>query len=179
MHDVVRDVAISIACRDQNVFLVRNEDVWKWPNKDALKQCHAISLLNSSIPELPEGLECPHLEFLLMVCKDTLIETNIPEKFFLGIKKLKDVDMARMWLFSLPSSIDLLVNLQILCLHQYMLGDIAIIGKLKNLEILSIWGSDIKTLPEELGQRTKLRQLDLVNCFQLKVIAPNVISSLI
>lgn len=60
-----------------------------------------------------------------------------------------------------------------------MLGDIAIIGKFKNLEILSIWGSDIKTLLEELGQLTKLRQLDLVNCFQLKVIAPNVISSLI
>ena len=60
-----------------------------------------------------------------------------------------------------------------------MLGDIAIIGKLKNPEILSIRGYDIIKLPEELGQLTKLRQLDLANCFQLKVIAPNVISSLI
>ncbi|KAH9688951.1 AAA domain-containing protein [Citrus sinensis] len=112
MHDVIRDVAISIACRDQRVFLVRNEDVWEWPNEDALKQCHAISLLNSSIRELPEGLECPHLEFLLMDCKATLIETNIPEKLFSGMRKLKVVDMARMRLFSLLSSIDLLVNLQ-------------------------------------------------------------------
>ena len=179
MHDVVRDVAISIACRDQHVFLVRNEDAWEWPNEDALKQCHAISLLNSSIRELPEGLECPHLEFLLMDCKATLIETNVPEKLFSWMKKLKVVDMARMRLFSLPSSIDLVVNLQTLCLHQCMLGDKAIIGKLKNLEILSIRGSDIIKLPEELGQLTKLRQLDLANCFQLKVIAPNVISSLI
>lgn len=76
------------------------------------------------------------------------------------MRKLKVVDMARMRLFSLPSSIDLLVNLQTLCLHQCMLGDIAIIGKLKNLEILSIRGSDIIKLPEELGQLTKLRQLD-------------------
>ena len=51
-------------------------------------------------------------------------------------------------------------------------------GKLKNLEILSIDNSDIVQLPEALGQLTKLRLLDLTNCFQLRVIAPNVISCL-
>ncbi|KAH9670284.1 Disease resistance protein [Citrus sinensis] len=179
MHDVVRAVAISIACRDQNALVVRNEEVWEWPDEDALRKCYAISIRDSSIHELLEGLECPQLEFLYMDSNGSSVEINVPEKFFTGMKKLKVVDFCRMQFFSLPPSIDHLLNLQTLCLDQCILGDVAIIGKLKNLEILSFSGSGIVKLPEELGQLTKLRHLDLSNCFKLKVIAPNVISSLI
>ncbi|XP_052299399.1 disease resistance protein RPS2-like [Citrus sinensis] len=179
MHDVIRDVAISIACRDQHAVLVRNEDVWEWPDDIALKECYAISLRGCSIHELPEGLECPRLEFLHINPKDSVFEINNPCNFFTGMRKLRVVDFTRMQLLLLPSSIDLLVNLQTLCLVECMLDDIAIIGKLKNLEILSFWGSGIVKLPEELGHLTKLRQLDLSNCFKLKVIAPNVISRLV
>ncbi|ESR45750.1 hypothetical protein CICLE_v10003533mg [Citrus x clementina] len=179
MHDVVRDVAISIACRQQHVFSVRNEDVWDWPDKDALRNCKAISLIKNSNREFPEGLECPNLEFLYISLKDFSLEINIPENFFVGMKKLRILDFTRMQFSSFPSSIDLLVNLHTLCLDKSALGDIAIIGKLKNLEVLSFLKSDITQLPEELGQLNKLRLLDLTNCFRLKVIAPNVISSLI
>ncbi|KAH9752664.1 Disease resistance protein [Citrus sinensis] len=180
MHDVVRDVAISIACRHQHVFSVRNdEDVWDWPDEDALRKCNAISLINNSNREFPEGLECPNLEFLGVFLKDFSLEINIPENFFVGMKKLRVLDFTRMQFSSFPSSIDLLVNLHTLCLNQSALGDIAIIGKLKSLEVLSFVRSDIKKLPEELGQLSKLRLLDLTDCFLLKVIAPNVISSLI
>ncbi|KAH9752627.1 Disease resistance protein [Citrus sinensis] len=178
MHDVVRDVAISIACRHQHVFSVRNEDVWDWPEEDALRKCNAISLRNYSNREFPEGLECPNLEFLFISPKDSSLEINIPENFFVGMKKLRVLDFTRMQFSSFPSSIDLLVNLHTLCLDQSALGDIAIIGKLKNLEVLSFLMSDIMQLPEELGQLNKLRLLDLTNCFHLKVIAPNLISSL-
>ncbi|GAY66202.1 hypothetical protein CUMW_246880 [Citrus unshiu] len=178
MHDVVRDVAISIACRHQHVFSVRNEDVWDWPDEDALRKCNAISLRNNSNREFPEGLECPNLEFLYISLKDSSLEINIPENFFVGMKKLRVLDFTRMQFSSFPSSIDLLVNLHTLCLDQSALGDIAIIGKLKNLEVLSFFMSDIMQLPEELGQLNKLRLLDLTNCFRLKVIAPNLISSL-
>ncbi|XP_052297103.1 disease resistance protein RPS2-like [Citrus sinensis] len=178
MHDVVRDVAISIACRHQHVFSVRNEDVWDWPEEDALRKCNAISLRNYSNREFPEGLECPNLEFLFISPKDSSLEINIPENFFVGMKKLRVLDFTRMQFSSFPSSIDLLVNLHTLCLDQSALGDIAIIGKLKNLEVLSFFMSDIMQLPEELGQLNKLRLLDLTNCFRLKVIAPNLISSL-
>ncbi|XP_052298682.1 disease resistance protein At4g27190-like isoform X3 [Citrus sinensis] len=179
MHDVVRDVAISIACRHQHVFSVRNEDVWDWPDEDALRKCNAVSLRNNSNREFPEGLECPNLEFLYLSLKDSSLEINIPENFFVGMKKLRVLDFTRMQFSSFPSSIDLLVNLHTLCLDQSALGDIAIIGKLKNLEVLSFLKSDIKKLPEELGELSKLRLLDLTDCFLLKVIAPNVISSLI
>ncbi|KAH9686643.1 putative disease resistance protein [Citrus sinensis] len=179
MHDVVRDVAISIACRDQHVFVVENEDVWDWPDEDALRKCNAISLINNSNREFPEGLEYPNLEFLYISLKDSSREINIPGNFFVGMKKLRVLDFTQMQFSSFPPSIDLLVNLHTLCLDQNVLGEIAIIGKLKNLEVLSLFNSDIIQLPEELGLLTKLRLLDLTDCFRLKVIAPNVISSLI
>ncbi|KDO50019.1 hypothetical protein CISIN_1g001513mg [Citrus sinensis] len=177
MHDVVHDVAILIACGEQKEFLVRNGDVWEWPDEDALKKCYAISWIDSSGGELPEGLECPQLELLLLSSEHSSVDVNIPQRFFTGMRELKVVDLTNMQLFSLPSSIDLLVNLQTLCLDYSTLGDITIIGKLKNLEILSLIESDIVEFPEELGKLTKLRLLDLTNCFHLKVIAPNVIAS--
>ncbi|KAH9657357.1 Disease resistance protein [Citrus sinensis] len=177
MHDVVHDVAILIACGEQKEFLVRNGDVWEWPDKDALKKCYAISWIDSSGGELPEGLECPQLELLLLSSEHSSVDVNIPQRFFTWMRELKVVDLTNMQLFSLPSSIDLLVNLQTLCLDYSTLGDITIIGKLKNLEILSLIESDIVEFPEELGKLTKLRLLDLTNCFHLKVIAPNVIAS--
>ncbi|KAH9686666.1 Disease resistance protein [Citrus sinensis] len=169
MHDVVRDVAISIARRDKIAFAVRNEDVWKWPDADALKKYPAIFLKDSIINDIPEVLESPQLEFLFMSPKNSFVAPNVPENFFERTKKIRVLDLTRMRLLSLPSSIDLLVNLRTL----------SIIGKLENLEILSFVWSDIVELPKALGQLTKLRLLDLRDCFHLKVIAPNVISSLI
>ncbi|GAY54200.1 hypothetical protein CUMW_154880 [Citrus unshiu] len=180
MHDVLRDVAISIGCRDMNAFVVRNKNMWEWPNPDALKKYLAISLINSRINDIPEGLESAQLEFLLMIPNNSFLGPNIPENFFKGVKKLRVVALVKMLLSSLPSSIYLLVNLQTLCLDQSILRDIdiAIIGKLKNLKILSFVRSDIVQLPKALGELTKLRLSDLTDCFHLKVIAPNVISSL-
>ncbi|GAY66743.1 hypothetical protein CUMW_251260 [Citrus unshiu] len=104
MHDVVCDVAVSIACRGQHVFLVRNDAVWEWPDGDALKKCYAISLLNSSIHEVSLEFECPQLEFLHIDI--TFAGLNIPDNFFKEMKKLRVVDLTRVRLFSLPSSID-------------------------------------------------------------------------
>ncbi|KAH9752698.1 Disease resistance protein [Citrus sinensis] len=142
MHDVVRDVAISIARRDKIAFTVRNEDVWNWPDADALKKYFAICLKDSIINDIPEVLESTQVEFLFMSPKNSFVGPNVPENFFKRTKKLRVLDLTRMRLLSLPSSIDLL-------------------------------------LPKALGQLTKLRLLDLRDCFHLKVIAPNVLSSLI
>ncbi|KAH9752685.1 AAA domain-containing protein [Citrus sinensis] len=181
MHDVVRDVAISIARRDKIAFAVRNEDVWNWPDADALKKYFAICLKDSIINDIPEVLESTQLEFLFMSPKNSFVGPNVPENFFKRTKKLRVLDLTRMRLLSSPSSIDLLVNLRTLCLNQSILGDMdtVIIGKLENLEILSFVLPDIVQLPKALGQLTKLRLLDLRDCFHLKVIAPNVLSSLI
>ncbi|KDO38228.1 hypothetical protein CISIN_1g047733mg [Citrus sinensis] len=189
MHDVVRDVAISIASRVQHVFAVKNVVVppTSWPDKDALKVCTAISLKNSNISELPQVFECPQLKYFhiandpsrripVHIANDP--SRRIPDKFFTGMRELRVLDFARMHLLPLPSSLRLFQNLQTLSLDYCELGDIAIVGDLKTLVILTLRGSDMEKLVEEIGQLTHLRLLDLSNCFNLKVIPPNVISSL-
>ncbi|GAY67368.1 hypothetical protein CUMW_255890 [Citrus unshiu] len=153
MHDVVRDVAISIASRDYHVFSMRNEvDPRQWPDK----KCSRISLYDNNFNS----------------------PLKIPDNIFMGMPKLKVLHFIRMRLLSLPSSIHLLTDLRTLCLDGCEFEDIRIIGKLKKLEILSLQGSDIEQLPREIGQLTQLKLLDLRNCSKLKVIAPNVLSNL-
>ncbi|KAK2640637.1 hypothetical protein Ddye_028432 [Dipteronia dyeriana] len=177
MHDVVCDVAISIASRDQCVFAMKNDEVPReWLDKKTQKKCTAISLHNNDVCELPEGLECPELKLLYLKTKDPFLE--IPDNFFTGMAELKVLDLTTMHLLSLPSSLHLLTNLQTLCLDQCVLGDVAIIGELKKLEIVSFYNSYIEQLPVELGQLTRLRFLDLSDCSKLKVIPPNVLSNL-
>ena len=70
-------------------------------------------------------------------------------------------------------------SLETLCLARCVLEDIAMIGGLRNLEILNLCKSNVKQLPGETGLLTHLRILNLTNCTELKVIPPNVLSCLI
>ncbi|KAK9292952.1 hypothetical protein L1049_020934 [Liquidambar formosana] len=80
MHDVVLDVAISIASRDQNGFMVSyGVGLKEWP-KDIQKKCTAISLPHSNIHELPQWLEYPELKFLFVHSNDPTLK--IPDTFF-------------------------------------------------------------------------------------------------
>ncbi|KAJ4704815.1 Disease resistance protein [Melia azedarach] len=94
------------------------------------------------------------------------------------MNELRVIDFDRINLLSLPSSFGYLINLSTLCLDDCLLGDITVIGELKNLEILSFSRSNIELLPGEIGQLIQLKLLDLSKCSKLKVITPNVISSL-
>ncbi|XP_031274893.1 uncharacterized protein LOC116133325 [Pistacia vera] len=180
MHDFVLEVALSIANRDDHVFSVRNEIKWEWPDADRLKICKKIFVHDSTIGDLSKVvLDCPLLEFLLMDTKVGDSHVKIPDNFFIGMKKLKVLDFTRMQFSSLPLSLGLLVNLQTLCLDYSEFEYVAIIGELKELKILSLQGSSVEQLPKEIGQLTQLKLLDLSNCKQLEVIAPNVLSNLV
>ncbi|GKV46121.1 hypothetical protein SLEP1_g53128 [Rubroshorea leprosula] len=54
----------------------------------------------------------------------------------------------------------------------------AIIGKLLNLQVLSLVGCDLEELPGQIGLLAYLKLLDLSDCTKLKVIPPGVLSSL-
>ncbi|KAJ0098325.1 hypothetical protein Patl1_22018 [Pistacia atlantica] len=94
------------------------------------------------------------------------------------MRELKVLDLTGVQFLSLPSSLYCLKNIRTLCLDSCLLGDVAIVGNLKTLEILSFMKSDIEQLPREIRQLTRLKLLDLSNCLNLRYIAPNVISSL-
>ncbi|KAJ8760387.1 hypothetical protein K2173_015054 [Erythroxylum novogranatense] len=176
MHKVVRDVALSIASREQHVFVLKDEaELVEWPDEDMLKKCTSISL-QSDVEELPDQLNCPELKFFYIGGKDPFLK--LPDRIFERLDALKVLHMTCIQSPSLPISFSSLENLRTLYLDQCTLGDTAIIGELRKLIILSFAGSDIKSLPRELRNLTRLKVLDLSNCVNLIVIPPNVISSL-
>ncbi|KAF8391546.1 hypothetical protein HHK36_023852 [Tetracentron sinense] len=96
------------------------------------------------------------------------------------MEELKVLDLSRQQQYlkyDLPISAGSLKNLRTLHLNYLWFRDISILGELKKLEILSLFGSRIEELPKEFGQMTKLRLLDLTSC-EIEIILPNVISSL-
>nr|XP_028962665.1 probable disease resistance protein At4g27220 isoform X3 [Malus domestica] len=176
MHDLLCDVAISIASKGHRA-LIRAKGVLKeWPNnKEFSENCTIISLSCTNILTLPEVLKCQQLEFFHLYFNGDLLE--IPGNFFEEMKELKVMDLTNAHISSLSPSLHLLQNLRTLCLDHCVLEDIALVGQLSQLEILSFINSELD-LPEEIGKLTRLRLLDLSRCSELKVISPNVISRL-
>ncbi|KAL9450763.1 hypothetical protein AB3S75_012489 [Citrus x aurantiifolia] len=182
MHDVVRDVAISIASTERNVFTATNEQVdgcREWSDGSAIKHCTSIVLHGIKTNLLPEVLECPQLE-LLFIRADRweFSSLTIPNNIFMSMIEVRVVNLTDMDLRSLPSSLGLLSNLRTLSLCHCFLPDISVVGGLKKLEILCLRGSAIKKLPVEVGELTWLKLLDLRDCWGLQVIPPNILSKL-
>ncbi|KAL5741068.1 hypothetical protein ACOSQ2_030248 [Xanthoceras sorbifolium] len=176
MHDIIHAVAVSIASTDKLMFNIQT-GLKEMLEEKLPKDATVVSLPHGDICELPERLELPKLKFLYLYKKDLNL-LQISDTFFEGSKELKVLDLTRFHFLSLPSSLQLLANLQTLCLDQCVLGDISTIGALGKLEVLSLISSDIEHLPGEIGQLTRLRLLDLSNCSKLKTITPGVISRL-
>ncbi|KAH1240850.1 Disease resistance protein [Glycine max] len=174
MHDLVRDAALSIAQKEQNVFTLRNGKLNDWPE---LKRCTSVSICNSDIiDEFPNVMNCPQLNFFQIDNDDPSLK--IPESFFKRMKKLRVLILTGFHLSSLPSSIKCLSDLRLLCLERCTLDDnLSIIGKLKKLRILSFSRSRIENLPAELKDLDKLQLLDMSNCSVLK-IPPKLMSRL-
>ncbi|KAH1240880.1 Disease resistance protein [Glycine max] len=175
MHDLVRDAALSIAQKEQNVFTLRDGKLDDWPE---LERCTSISICNSDIiDELPEEINCPQLKFFQIDSDASSLK--IPDSFFKGMKKLKVLMLTGIQLSSLPSSIESLSDLRLLCLERCTLDhNLSIIGKLKKLRILSFSGSRIENLPGELKDLDKLQLLDISNCSVVKRIPPKLMSRL-
>uniref|UniRef100_A0A2N9F195 NB-ARC domain-containing protein n=1 Tax=Fagus sylvatica TaxID=28930 RepID=A0A2N9F195_FAGSY len=151
MHDVVRDVAISIA--DEHGFLVGCDDkMEEWPEKDTYGNYVAISLFSREMKKHPDGLECSKLELLQLSCgKDT--PQMLPANMFQGMKELKGFVYAMYVLFVTTT-----INP----------GPSRAFGHY-------IWSIE---LPREIGNLGHLKLLDLSECFTLKRIPYGLLSSL-
>lgn len=176
VHDLVRDVTLAIAYGDNHAFALKHEDEFE---ERRMKKFEWVSSSSDSIKKLPLKLECPRLTLLFLGTTssgDSYVE--MPTKFFGKMTKLKVLNLTRMDFFSSTSSISLPTSLRTLCLKCCKVGDLVNLGKLVNLEILSLSGSTVEILPKEIGQLTKLRILDLSYCTKLSIIPPGVLSSL-
>ncbi|XP_062016420.1 uncharacterized protein LOC133732843 [Rosa rugosa] len=178
MHELVRNVAVMIARRDQHVLVRESTELFKeWPNKAFIEKCTMIFLRLSNVPRLPEvPSQCQELKLFALESRDQSLQ--IGSNFFKDMKELKVLDLSGFPVPSLPASLQFLTNLQTLCLDRCVLGDIALVGQLRSLKILSLLKSKLTQLPEEIGQLTNLQLLDLTGCSKLVLIPPNVIASL-
>ncbi|GKV47776.1 hypothetical protein SLEP1_g54641 [Rubroshorea leprosula] len=177
MHDLIYDVAVSIASRDHHgLLLTGDHEPKEWSDMETKKDFKWIWLQKANINELPDEFESPQLTLFSLVNNDPSLK--ILSDFFKGIQRLKVLNLTYMHMSSLPSSICLLQNLHTLCLHHSVLGDIRIIGELKNLEILSLLWAAVEELPREIGRLTRLKLLDLSNCTKLQIIPPRVLANM-
>ncbi|XP_031255412.1 uncharacterized protein LOC116113399 [Pistacia vera] len=178
MHDVVRAIALTCAYTDHHVFTEKNDTEREWKDEDKLRKCTIFSLVGDNITTqiLLDGLDYPEVEFFYIRNPGSFF--RFLEGFSTLMPKLKVLNLCRIQQLSLPSSLDVLKNLQTLCLDESKIEDVAVIGNLKELKVLSMKNSNIMKLPTRMGELTQLRLLDLSNCRRLEVIAPNVISKL-
>ncbi|GKV40979.1 hypothetical protein SLEP1_g48562 [Rubroshorea leprosula] len=179
IRDPIREVVISISCKDNDVLALRNGAPDHKLEIKAAEKLKWIYLSNIGNARLPDKLKCPQLTFFHLSNNDRSLE--IPENLFKGTEGLRVLSLTKMHFLSIPSSILHLINLHTLCLDQSVFEGLDIgclIGELKNLHVLSLAGSDIKELPWETKKLIKLKLLDLGNCTKLKVISPGILSSL-
>ncbi|XP_065880524.1 uncharacterized protein [Euphorbia lathyris] len=168
MHDVIRDMAISIASKEKSYIVSCNDEMKKWPETDRYEDCHAISLRCKQMKEHPSDLNCPKLELVRLQYQKGL--KRLPDNFFKGMKELKVLDLD---IPSLPDSLPVLEKLRTL-----YLSDMAEIGDVRNVEILTIRDECFPMIPKEVGSMGKLRLLDLRGMSRLRYIPRGVLSRL-
>ncbi|GLT45318.1 hypothetical protein SLA2020_191560 [Shorea laevis] len=180
MHDLVRDFATSTVSKEYGVLASTEDAPINWSHREAMESIKWIYLSNGDASQLPDELKCPKLTFFHLSEKSPSLAS--PPNLFEKKEGLKVLSLSKMKFLSIPSSsISLPKNLCTLCLDQVKLGATnigTIMGKLENLQVLSLAGSDIGELPKKMGQLAKLKLLDLSDCTELKVIPPGVLSSL-
>ncbi|XXG64518.1 hypothetical protein AAC387_Pa05g2449 [Persea americana] len=178
LHDLVHNAANSIVSRPEHGFYVKiGAGLKEWPEIENLKECKRISFCRNNFEMLPaDSISCPRL--LTLSLDDNYSLRRIPESFFTGMKALRVLDLCTTNISSLPLSMECLENLRTLWLDRCReLKDVAVIGKLKKLEILCLKQSGVDKLPEEIGELTNLKLLDLSKT-KLEIVPPNVISRL-
>ncbi|MED6204774.1 hypothetical protein PIB30_012011 [Stylosanthes scabra] len=180
MHDVVRDVVISIASKVENGFLIQDNAKLKSTEEGKLDHVKAISLVLDDTKDLESDSEYPALQLLQVRSKNK--EPNPwPEHFFQGMSKLKVLGMENLSINPpLPSLLfQAMADLHTLRIEYCDVGDISVIGKeFAKLQVLSFAYSNIEELPTQIGELGSLRLLDLTGCNDLCFIPTNVFKRL-
>ncbi|PON87216.1 NB-ARC domain containing protein [Trema orientale] len=157
MHDVVRDMALWIACGCEeagNRFLVKtNALLAEPPMVEKWNEAEKISFMKNRIARLPETPTCPNLSTLFLQHNEL---HRIGSSFFECMPKLNVLDLSKNTeLRDLPKEI----------------------SKLVSLEYLNLASTGIDKLPEELKNLVMLKYLNLEGTSKLDIIPQDVISS--
>ncbi|KAF2290909.1 hypothetical protein GH714_016506 [Hevea brasiliensis] len=180
MHDIVRDVAISIASTDKQWHTLQSEAKMKeWREEDGYKHCIAISLLYEKISDQLNDLEYPKLELLQIW--DDCWSPGLPNNVYAGMKELKVLALSSSFP-SLLQSLDVLRNLRTLrlvvagleegrSLEYIPSGVLLALSKLEELYLPYRFGN---WEPMEDGRKTNasLSELDTHHMTALEISVP-------
>ncbi|XP_039139727.1 probable disease resistance protein At4g27220 [Dioscorea cayenensis subsp. rotundata] len=163
MHDVVRDVAIWISQREQGFHVQSGVNLIQWPHTQQLQECRRLSLMRNEIAELPDMIDCPKLQTLILSHNRI---SRIPDQFFSQMGSLLVLDLSFTNISSLPKSVSCLTNLKTLNLECCQsLKDVSRIRELKKLEILNLGRTQLSFFPREAAALIHLRCLDLTAAY--------------
>ncbi|CAL5409564.1 unnamed protein product [Camellia sinensis] len=167
MHDVVRDVAIDIGSK--KYFVRAGCNLKDWPNMDSLDQYTGISLMKNQISNLPEVLECPKLQILLLQYNEN--EWSCSHEFFSRMNALSVLDLSQQLFYMFDNPIrsrDAFNNqtcLRTLVLDGSRFEDTKFLGQLKTLEVLSLRHAFFSEAPNAISELTNLRLLDMTESY--------------
>ncbi|KAA8532716.1 hypothetical protein F0562_032749 [Nyssa sinensis] len=170
MHDIIRDVAISIAF---NKYFVRaGGNLEDWPNMETLEHYNGISLMcNKICHELPDCRELPNLQILL-VQDNWGLRWSYSYSFFSRLKALTVLDLSR-------SRVEVLEDLKSLEVISFKISmferPIDTIKKLTNLRLLDLTESNLDYIipANVISQLSRLEELYLLNSnIKYKLSAP-------
>ncbi|CDP21896.1 unnamed protein product, partial [Coffea canephora] len=192
LHDVVRDVCLSIASKDEHEFLVSNSGLGK---KNSYTTISLISQ-DSNHDLLPFCKEYPRLRLLRLVFQSDwkplrflnwklrrLWKLNLPEDSFVGMEALRVMELNHFQIeFPLSWPGQMLRSLRTLCLDYCVLGTgmSSMLGHMTQLETLSLFQSRIRDdqFPAEIAQLSNLKLLDLRVESSLHPLPSGILSSL-
>ncbi|CAL5411995.1 unnamed protein product [Camellia sinensis] len=186
MHDVVRDVAIDIGSK--KYFVRAGCNLNDWPKIDSLDQCIGISLMRNQISNLPEVLDCPKLQILLLQYNEN--KWSCSHEFFSRMKALSVLDLSQRLDYNFgnpthcagpirsPDAFNNQTCLQTLVLDGIKFGDTKFLGQLKTLEVLSLRRAFFSEAPNAIRELTNLRLLDMTESHHEFLIPATMVSPL-
>ncbi|WMV31119.1 hypothetical protein MTR67_024504 [Solanum verrucosum] len=184
MHDVVRDVAISIASEGEHKFMVSHDvNSEQFPSRTSYEHFSHMSIVANKFDKHPRRIICKKLKLLMLKLRfeDPF---KLQDKFFDEMSSLNVLSLRghrfEDSILRFPVSIRRLSSLRTLCLSNLRLGDIFFIGDLVELKILSIRDCELDELPKKIAKLTKLIRLEFWNEYRaLERISAGVLSKLL
>jgi len=163
MHDLVREVALSIANKEILAMNTSNKNEMTMVEKG--KNIKYLLCEGKSTDVFSFKFDGSKLDILIVYLNEYGY-VEVPNSFFENIAGLQVLYLSNTHIYGeatllLPQSIQLLTNIRSLYLEGFTLGNISMLGILKDLQTLDLVRCSMDELPREISKLVKLKLLNL------------------